>query len=467
MESWVVVVIVSVLGVLAVAALGIGIGVWVNRRKGINLPPEEAVDVVTDMAPDEGEPLTSEGDGKQHRPSEFPPVRDAELEVDEPAEVEVVESPEADTVEVLEGGKLNDATGPAVETVEGREWYEDGKLYDATETVTETGYAPVEDTVEVVEEPAPESGEDANKNIIDIPDEDIVVESQPSDAETETVIEAPTPHVEGEVAPQEDAADVVVRPAENTAKHASQHFAATLAPSAIYGDVDMAELLRKVAKSAPVLKEAHKLGDGEFLGWEDENEGKFWWVVEAPDGAAALIVSDDKEWLGQHFKKLQSKPPKPLKHHQIGDERPPEGLLTILTEGQVVPAWESPEFAHLDDGKGYPVLPAQVRRAAADWIETPYGELAREYTLNGLETTAFVAVDHLVGLGDKGEPTLFVGVGPVEAEQESDFAGYAQSLGFTPYVIQGQGFLVEPVAADVTKEALDAQALALATAVTS
>ena len=409
-----------------IALIAVGVAVWALRRRGVNVGPESApVDIVLDSAPDEGTPMD---DSPSDTQAEVFPVR-----------------PPTDFGEE-EWGAADDEGGDAA-----------GVADDSVTVIPEE---------DVIVEPAPtRDDKEDDVQVVDIPDDDIVVEEPPAQDRPETVIDVPVEEAEPEGRKMTAKESRRTKPAVNTAKHASQHFAATLSPSAFYGDIAVEELLNKVAQAAPFLTEATKLGDGEFLGWEDQN--KFWWAVDAPDGAAAFVVSDDPQWMDNHFQELRATPPIPLKHHQISAERPPEELLEILTEGQVVPAWESPDFAHLDDGRGFPVLPAKVREAARGWIDTPYGELAREYTLNGLETTAFVALDRLVGLGDEGMPTLFVGVGPVGEDQHVDFLEYAKSLGFEPRVVEGQGFLIEPVSPTVTQAELEAQALALAKAVTS
>jgi hypothetical protein len=90
-------------------------------------------------------------------------------------------------------------------------------------------------------------------------------------------------------------------------------------------------------------------------------------------------------------------------------------VVELVADGDVVPVWEVPDFAHIEAG-GYTTLPAGVRRAARSW-----NRLGLELYKRSVRDSDGDLMDVLLGLFG-GRPALALGISPAP-EDKSTFQG--------------------------------------------
>lgn len=181
-----------------------------------------------------------------------------------------------------------------------------------------------------------------------------------------------------------------------------------------YGPLPVEQLLARMVRITPALGQSHRMGSGLFL--QFNNDLGVWAATDGPRGSAlAIWITNDSAagWFFSNFLKATDTLPSPLQRDLTGQGQVDAGLAQILETSDVVPVWETPEFRHLDDGSGFPALPASIRRAARSWESQEHVMYQKKFVdSDGDEVIVFLGIDSYLDLGTSNMPTLIYNLGP-------------------------------------------------------
>lgn len=163
----------------------------------------------------------------------------------------------------------------------------------------------------------------------------------------------------------------------------------------LYSPWAATDLLRASAQIAPTLQRSTVKGKC-FLSL-DVDPATLWTVVQGTRGSAIVVFGSPESDIDTIFPRIaqpfESVRP-PLSHGFVFSGSAPRTFAALLTDAELVPAWEVDEFRHISDQSGYTDLPGSIRWAARGWEPGPGKSLRRDFVdLDGDNVSVILLCD--------------------------------------------------------------------------
>jgi hypothetical protein len=226
----------------------------------------------------------------------------------------------------------------------------------------------------------------------------------------------------------------------------------------VYGPVAGEELLATMAWKTPELVQSQKHGSGLFLSCKAAPA--VWTAFDGPQGSAIAVWISKPGGSNQFFNMFiepTDHVPSPLVRDLTFDGRMESQLVEIFKSGDVVPVWETDQFRHIDDGNGFPGLPASIRRAARAWERRGTNWFEKSFQdSEGDNVSVSVNLDSAFGIASAQAPLLVSGLCAFPPERQLDvFADLIQRGPYSVHRMDEIVVLARPVPTNVTPSILD------------